>query len=913
MSVLQTVNFVADSIKMRWKEPYVTAGLNQKTLAVLPKGVFTGFTPVSTGISWGLTLNVDSVLGFSGANILETTLNKFCVTLIQSTNISLDLTAQAGTTVFITLDAQYAIGSTTAAQVKVVDLAELSLNSDLILLAKVSVPGVAPILASHINTAYRSNAGDALTVESRPTYNLLPNGDFERDTLGGVPNGWSASSANLTNGASFTVVAGTFPGAFPRFHSGLQGLQVSPLAAAVDSITTIPLRVAPGRAYVATAWLRGLVAVPVTGGTGVHVQVQWFAFSGSLLSTTDIEAPYTVSTTTWEVRSQEVIAPAGAANAKFRILWDNCTGWIYADDVSLTARVLDSLAGGAAIDEPFAVYGAPAGLVNAKRLDYAASSGAVGGQPWTFRAGDVSTVAAVTQGFTGSTQDLHQFQDSAGTTLFKVKSDGTLGFSTDWTLYRQASSQIRLRNVDAFTADRHFKFSTFTSPAGTDGKTNFELIGSSVFDSGHERFKIQLGSFGFAGARIGSEDDIGIRIRQNATDGWLFSNSFNSYDLTAASGATLSGIRASTARYLSNEAARLGTVQAARPNLLVNGDMAINQRRVISGTLGPGIRAYVADRWYAFAGATGGTSASYAWFATGGPSGFPSGMTVGRTSGNSGTAFRGLIQEIDRDLWKAAYDSSGNVPLALSFWAKAGATFSSAGGVLDVRMLSGFPTNIYENARTGYTGGTSNNFPNPFVSTVLTTSWQQFFLGWGSVGGYVAALEFIYFPTGGPAAVTDAFSITGVHLVPCNGSGGADLRGLPFSLSSGSPGGEMRACEKYYEKSYDKDVALQSFPDFKGAHTSIMSAAGAWVPGVQFRTRKVVPWNTGYSGGTVAFSPDSGGVGLAYTGFSAGTGADKGCDTTTPNGEATQNFETTAPAAATGNLGVFQWSADYEI
>jgi hypothetical protein len=202
-----TVNLSADTIKSRWLEPYVSAAMNEKTLGLQPKGVFTGFTVVPGALALSLDIQVDPTSLISGANVLETTGGKYCVTLIQASNIPVDLSSIAlSSVVYVVLDVQYAVTFTSAAQVKVVDEGDLS-GSDYVLLAKVTLPGAAiPLVASNINMGYRLTAGDSITSESRPTINLLPNGTFERDTAGSAASGWVSSDANLIINADAGVL-----------------------------------------------------------------------------------------------------------------------------------------------------------------------------------------------------------------------------------------------------------------------------------------------------------------------------------------------------------------------------------------------------------------------------------------------------------------------------------------------------------------------------------------------------------------------------------------------------------------------------------------------------------------------------------------------------------------------------------
>jgi hypothetical protein len=326
MSVLQTVNLSTDAVKMRWKEPYVTAGINQKFIASHPKGVLAGFSVVPSA---GFVVNVqlDPSLNLSVANVLETTGGKFSVTVVQTANVLIDLTAQANTTVFIVLDAQYTVGASSAAQVKVVDAAELSTNLDLVVLAKVNVPLVGPITTSHINLGYRDASGDFGPMEQNPHFNLVHNPSFEASTVGWTNVGFTSMTASTDTA-----------------HSANYSLKLVQAAPGLPYAITGPMPVVPARAYRTTAWLRSTGSDPVAAGNGAKVQVGFYDSAGAQIGGwTDIEAAWTGGSTTWAIRRSEVTAPALALTAKLRIFFDNAQGTLYVDDVEFASHMHDEV------------------------------------------------------------------------------------------------------------------------------------------------------------------------------------------------------------------------------------------------------------------------------------------------------------------------------------------------------------------------------------------------------------------------------------------------------------------------------------------------------------------------------------------------------------------------------------------
>lgn len=405
MPVLQTIPLSNDTVKMRWKDPFVTASLNQKFIGSLSKGVLTGFNVVpKTGFT--VSVQLDPQLGLAVANVLETTGGKFSVSVVQNGIVDIDLTAQAGTTVYIVLDVQYVVGATSAAQIKVVDAVEagfaayksgigdtisgtpptMSLSdgagtfavgdvgnilqlfgattaanngrflitsftsaaqigysnaagaaeafpgnygvykaNDFVLLAKVNVPGVGPVLASHINQGWRNAAGDSSPPEASPHFNLVHNPTFEATAAGWVNSGFDSVTAS-------TDFAKT----------GTYSLKLVKTVAGIVSVSAGPMPVVPGRNYRASIWMHSPAGL--AGGNGGKFQVGFFDASGAQIGGwTDVEAAIGLATGFFVDRRLEVIAPALAHTAKIRLLFDNCSGTLYLDDVEFSTHAHDEL------------------------------------------------------------------------------------------------------------------------------------------------------------------------------------------------------------------------------------------------------------------------------------------------------------------------------------------------------------------------------------------------------------------------------------------------------------------------------------------------------------------------------------------------------------------------------------------
>jgi hypothetical protein len=261
-----------------------------------------------------------------------------------------------------------------------------------------------------------------------------------------------------------------------------------------------------------------------------------------------------------------------------------------------------------------------------------------------------------------------------------------------------------------------------------------------------------------------------------------------------------------------------GTVQA---NPVLNSAMQ-NWQRGTSIAVTANNSQYVMDRWYFFNNANQASVVSRQ--ATGDTTNLPNiqyAARMQRNSGQTGVGAIGIAQ---------SFETINSVPFAgktvtLSFYARAGANFSSASNALSYYLPAGTGTDqnvVY----SGYTGRTT-----PLTATAtLTTTWQRF-TATGTIASTVTELStvFEYTPTG-TAGANDYFEVTGVQI---------DIGSvaLPFRTYAATIQGELSACMRYYEQSYNVDNAPGT-ATANGAITGSYNAAAA---------------TTGYLGATVVW------------------------------------------------------------
>ena len=228
-----------------------------------------------------------------------------------------------------------------------------------------------------------------------------------------------------------------------------------------------------------------------------------------------------------------------------------------------------------------------------------------------------------------------------------------------------------------------------------------------------------------------------------------------------------------------------GTVQA---NPVLNSAMQVWQRGTsISLAASTAYSAgFVADRYQTGTGANQACTISRQ--ATGDSTNLPFIQYALRYQRNSGQTGIGSLYIVQ------SFESVNSIPFAgktitFSFYARAGANFSSTSNLLNVYLRSGTGTD--QNVITaGYTGQA-----DVVASTAtLTTTWQRFTYT-GSVASTATELGFLigFTPTG-TAGANDYYEITGLQI---------DIGSvaLPFRTYAGTIQGELAACQRYYWRS----------------------------------------------------------------------------------------------------------------
>jgi hypothetical protein len=257
--------------------------------------------------------------------------------------------------------------------------------------------------------------------------------------------------------------------------------------------------------------------------------------------------------------------------------------------------------------------------------------------------------------------------------------------------------------------------------------------------------------------------------------------------------------------------------------------------------------SYSADRWVsARNGFDVGTTMSRQL--TGDTTNLPFIQYCGRVQRNSGTtATTGVF-------FSQSIESINSIPfmgktITFSFYARAGANYSSASNALSVKVDTGTGTD--QSIINTWTGGASAIGGNQ--TATLTTTWQRFtYTGTASASGTQLGVQFSYTPVG-TAGANDWFEVTGVQI---------DIGSvaLPFRTYAATIQGELAACQRYYYR-----IATTTNNIILGAGSAYLSteAQVALNLPVEMRTAPTVT----ASGGTI-FTMYSGGAGFNSTAVS---------------------------------------------
>jgi hypothetical protein len=215
-------------------------------------------------------------------------------------------------------------------------------------------------------------------------------------------------------------------------------------------------------------------------------------------------------------------------------------------------------------------------------------------------------------------------------------------------------------------------------------------------------------------------------------------------------------------------------------NAIINGGMDIWQRGT-SIAASSSAYIYTVDRYnFVRGGFTLGSTVSRQ---SSGLTGFNYSARVQRDSGNTSTA----VNFFQYTLETADSLRFAGQTVTFSFYAKAGANYSSASNILTLNATYGTGTDQAVQNFTGATGFISQN-------ATLTTSWQRFTYT-ATVNAAANEIGFVFANTPvGTAGANDWYEITGLQFEL--GSVATNFK----RAGGGTLQGELAACQRYYQR-----------------------------------------------------------------------------------------------------------------
>lgn len=244
MSV-DVLNFITDassSVRMRWREPYVTEGLNKKNFAVQAPGIYRGFVVAPDNLLGDRTVSIFNSEATDHLAVVQQ-FDGYSISILRDTgSFLIDLSAYPVGTVVIAIYAVYTVGTDTVAFLRTYTQAQYDAapeKPDLVVLGSVDVPLAGPISSSMLHADLRTSAWQNVSAEAHPAKSLVRNGSFEDYAVAGNVTSavfrqpfrsWVATSSSATY-AITRVAAG--------LRTGLSSCQVAPTGAIVGQSATV--------------------------------------------------------------------------------------------------------------------------------------------------------------------------------------------------------------------------------------------------------------------------------------------------------------------------------------------------------------------------------------------------------------------------------------------------------------------------------------------------------------------------------------------------------------------------------------------------------------------------------------------------------------------------------------------------
>lgn len=296
-------------VKMRWKEPYVSEGLNKKFNGLVPHGVIRGGRLGTNALDLRITVEADPDTGDSIYSVIDA--NGHQLTFRQVGDITLDLTALASTTVYIGLEVTYSTSVATSVKWRAYSQAEIDADPTIVCLGGADVPASGTIPAADIFGDRRTDGGMSISSGMQPWAQILKNPSFEgHEVVCTSSDGFNGVfefpqyrlSCPSAVGQIHSLTPLSTPTSTPRTGDGTLAIEGGGVGNNVYSIDSrIFQRVSPGQLIRASVWIRGS-SVSFGSGASGYVALAFFLYEwdGSLSAIVEEKIDGTVLTGTFD-------------------------------------------------------------------------------------------------------------------------------------------------------------------------------------------------------------------------------------------------------------------------------------------------------------------------------------------------------------------------------------------------------------------------------------------------------------------------------------------------------------------------------------------------------------------------------------------------------------------------------------
>jgi len=303
-------------ITMRYREPYVTEGINKKLAVTLPYGVYRGWRLGASVANLSVTVEPDPQYN---DHVLSTrsVVGDALTIRLEGGLITLDLSALSllSQTVVIGVFAYYSLAATTTAEIRAyleADWNALSATdqSEVTVLGTVVVPAGGVISASAITHDHRSESWGNVASAAVPWASLVKNGSFEWGPPGASgQNRWPPWENTLVPNGSWTVET-----VDPEASSGVQHLQLASTSAGAALTGTVfqKLDVPVHKAQHVRLSFRVKAVQAATGGT-FTVTVRFRDIAGVAIEPPScvLTVPVTSVDVNYRTFDKTILIPAG--------------------------------------------------------------------------------------------------------------------------------------------------------------------------------------------------------------------------------------------------------------------------------------------------------------------------------------------------------------------------------------------------------------------------------------------------------------------------------------------------------------------------------------------------------------------------------------------------------------------------